>query len=911
MPKDEGPNQARLNQPAFYETFDSQELSQNMFCKWDDLDNEASVESFFMDRLIHALGYEDSEIKTKSSIDSRPIPKGRETENYKPDYIIECDDIPRLIFDAKSTHEDIDDWVLQCQGYATALNRRYSGENPVRYYVISNGERTKIFPWDEDKAIHFAHFSDFEESAVEWGEMTELIGAEKARTGWDDEVVAPSSKDLMEFRKPEVEDVRSLFNTCHNIIWKAEKLNPSAAFFEFVKLMFVKMYEDRRVHDDDDRSEMIRKHGRVPASEVRFSVRWIESVEGSNDNPIDAMLFENMVSDLEQEIVRGNKKRIFPEGESIRLSPGTIKEVVGKLENTDMWGIDEDLNGRLFETFLSATMRGQELGQYFTPRSIVDFTTRLAQPEANQKRVDRVLDACCGTGGFLIETLTNMRNQVWENQSLTSSEQSILLNKISNESIYGIDAGKEPLMAQIARINMYLHGDGGSRIYAMDALDKEVSTNSAVTPEERVNVEEFNNQLDDGLQFDIVLSNPPFSMSYSEERTEEKRILKQYNLRNHEYTGSRDGRKSLRSSILFLERYHDLLKPGGELLTVMDDSVLSGASRKFARDWIRENFIVRAVISLPGDAFQRVGARQKTSVLYLKKKEHPDEEQPAVFMEECTAMGLEDKPQRTPESERERAKQATENEIEEVLDKYRRFENGEDGPWVVDPEMIQERLDVKFCRPHDNPAKEIWESHGLETEELGELVDLIEDEENPSDSPNEQFNFLEVSYDGEPRRGERKFGSDINYSIVRRAQAEDVVVSHINAVNGAICVLPPELDDVVISKEYSILRVKDDKDIDPLFIRILLRSPEYRAMLLSKSSGGGRHRVDWDALRELEIPLMDLADQRELTGDIRRANEMREEADRLEENAVSELEDELGLRNEKALDRLKAAGPPS
>lgn len=911
MANDEDFDQARLNRPGFYDSFDSRDLSENMFCKWDNLDNEASVESFFVDRLLNELGYEDSEIKPKNSIDKLPIPKGRQDEHYKPDYVTYCDGNPRLVIDAKGTNEDVDDWINQCQGYATSLNRRYSGENPVQFYVISNGEMTKIFPWDETDPVLRVHFDEFQKDSVAWEEVNEIIGAEKARKGWEDETVSHSSKDLMEFRKPEVEDVRSLFKTCHNTIWKAEKLNPSAAFFEFVKLMFVKMYEDRRVHSDDDLSEMVRKYGRVKSSEVRFSVRWIESVEGSHENPIDAMLFENMVNTLEEEISRGNKKRIFPENESIRLSPGTIKEVVGKLENTDMWGIDEDLNGRLFETFLSATMRGQELGQYFTPRSIVEFTTQLAEPEANQDNVDKVLDACCGTGGFLIESLTEMRNQVRENQSLSSSEQGILLNTISNESIYGIDAGKEPLMAQIARINMYLHGDGGSRIYAMDALDKDVSATSAVTPDERLNVEEFRNGLEDGLQFDVVLSNPPFSMDYSEDRTEEERILTQYGLRTHEYKGSRDGRKSLRSSVMFIERYHDLLKPGGELLTVMDDSVLSGASRKFARDWIREKFIIKAVISLPGDAFQRVGARQKTSVIYLKKKEEPNEEQPAVFMEECTALGLEDKPQRTPESERERAKKATEDEIEETLRKFRRFERGEDGPWVVQPEMIQDRLDVKFCRPHDNPAKEIWEDEGLETEKLGELVDLTEDEVRPSESPNEKFSFLEVSYEGEPRRGDTKFGGDINYSTVRTAQAGDIVVSHINAVNGAICVLPPELDDVVISKEYSILRVKDDKEINPLYLRILLRSPEFRAMLLSRSSGGGRHRVDWDALKDLEIPLIDMEAQKEKTNDIRRADEMRNEAKILEERAVSDLENELGLRNEKATDRLDAAGPPS
>lgn len=85
--------------------------------------------------------------------------------------------------------------------------------------------------------------------------------------------------------------------------------------------------------------------------------------------------------------------------------------MVAKLEHLDMFGIEEELNGRLFEAFLGPTMRGEDLGQYFTPRSIVKLMTRLANVKATRSHVDNVLDACCGTGGFVIEVLTEMRNQ--------------------------------------------------------------------------------------------------------------------------------------------------------------------------------------------------------------------------------------------------------------------------------------------------------------------------------------------------------------------------------------------------------------------------------------------------------------------------------------------------------------------
>lgn len=911
MPRsDSNGDQIPMDRPVFYDALNDESIDENMFCSKSDLDNEASVERFFVDRLLKQLGYKDSEIKPKSSIDSLPIPKGRETEEYKPDYVLTCGGKPRVVVDAKAVGENLGDWVLQCQGYSVALNRRYQGDNPVHYYMLTKGTKTEIYRWDEDKPILTVRFSEWSQDSVEWQEVKEILSAEKARDGWRASRVERSSKDMLSFQKPEVDEVRALFRLCHDLIWKAEKLNPSAAFFEFVKLMFVKIYEDRRLHTDDELSRMIEGRGAVPSSEVRFCVRWIESLEDTHDNPIDALLFSNLMDDLEKEIQRGNKKRIFPKDESIRLAPGTIKAVVERLQHVDMWGIDEDLNGRLFEEFLSSTMRGQELGQYFTPRSIVKLMTRLARPQAKKSEMDTCLDACCGTGGFLIEVLTVMRNRVRGNKALTSDERDALLREMADEAIYGIDAGREPLMAQIARINMYLHGDGGSRIYALDALDKNMSPSSAATPQEEQYVEELDELVREGLKFDLVLTNPPFSMSYSDERPEEGRLLKQYELREYEYTGNRSGRKSLRSSVMFLERYHDLLKPGGHLMTVMDDSVLSGKSRRFARDWLRDNYVVKAVISLPGDAFQRVGARQKTSILYLKKKESPSEQQSSIFMEECVAVGLEDKPQRTPESERREARRATREEVESISEEFRRFEAGEEDEWLVGPEDIDDRLDVKYCRPHDNPARNLWQDNDLPLVTIEDAVELVEDTVRPENHPDEEFTFLEVSYAGEGRKGETKFGSEIGYSEVKRGQPGDVVMSHINAVHGALCVLSESLSDVVISKEYSILRVTEEEKFDPLYLKLILRSPEFRAMLLSRSSGGGRHRVDWDALRNLKIPAMALEKQRAITSDIRRAKDLRQQADELEKESVDTLWDQLHLRNEEALHRLKAAGPP-
>ena len=189
----------------------------------------------------------------------------------------------------------------------------------------------------------------------------------------------------------------------------------------------------------------------------------------------------------------------------------------------------------------------------------VKLITRMANIKSQPDNIEKVIDACCGTGGFLIEALTEMRAQLYNNTSINNSLRKKLLEKVANEAIFGVDAGKEPPITRIARINMYLHGDGGSRIYRTDALRNIPKHSGADTTEVIEEVNEFRSLLTT-THFDVVLSNPPFSMDYSTEVPDEKEVVDDYELLS--YGGKK--RKSLKSSVMFIERYWRILKPGGK-----------------------------------------------------------------------------------------------------------------------------------------------------------------------------------------------------------------------------------------------------------------------------------------------------------------------------------------------------------
>lgn len=600
----------------------------NIFCDEIDLINEDTVESLFIDRLLQLLGYKDSNIKRKNSIQRLVIGKGSKKETHKPDYVLFVKGKPRIVIDAKDTNENVDNYIYQTSGYSLSLNQKFDNENPVEYFILSNGIILKLFKWDNERPILTLKFKDFEKNNSKLKKLQEIISF-KILSKRKPEEIQNLIKDF-EFRKPHSNDeIEAIFRACHQIIWRKDNIKPSEAFPEFAKLFFIKIYYDRKIHT------MIRIGEKPKNEDYIFSVNWIEKQEKelNENNPISNILFKKLREDLEDDIKKGIKKRIFNSDEELNINASTIKEVVRLLEHYDLFGIDEDLNGRMFEAFLSATVRGEALGQFFTPRTVVKCITQMAKISSSKNNIDVVLDGFCGSGGFLIEAMSIMREKIDKNKSLTDKEVEKLKDKIVQECLYGIDADKSPYfkISRIARMNMVMHGDGNNRIYWLpDTLDKDIEIESSVNKELKQEAEELKKKIkEDNLKFDIVLTNPPFSRGYNSKKKDEARILEEYDIAHKDDTGKL---KSVRSNVLSLEIYRDLLKPHGKLITVMDESVLNSYSGREYRKFIKKYFIIKAIISLPQNSFFNADANVKTSILYLIKKEDEDEEQGDIFM---------------------------------------------------------------------------------------------------------------------------------------------------------------------------------------------------------------------------------------------------------------------------------------
>jgi type I restriction enzyme M protein len=249
---------------------------------------------------------------------------------------------------------------------------------------------------------------------------------------------------------------------------------------------------------------------------------------------------------------------------------------------------------------------------------------------------------------------------------------------------------------------------------------------------------------------------------------------------------------------------------------------------------------------------------------------------------------------------------AAKKEIVKVVAAFKKSQSGQDESHLVPATRIADRLDVKSCVLKPGRKVDAWKKLGVDVGKLSQWVQMRD--EKSKAAPDEVVELLSISYDGFPER-QPTVRETIDYSHLYTAHTNDIVVSHINAVNGAIGVLPKDMDGAVVSPEYTVLTPLNG--VDPYAVWAILRSPEVRAELLTRSSGLGRHRIKSPLLLdELVIPSPQTNIVVKKSKAFHDALKLEAEAARLRQEAQSEVEVALGLRSETADNIIAAFKPP-
>jgi type I restriction enzyme M protein len=437
---------------------------------------------------------------------------------------------------------------------------------------------------------------------------------------------------LKTFKEDEFAD---LLHSCHNVIRNREHLDPAAAFDEIAKVLFVKVWVER---------EMKAKKRRVNLFTADY---------------LDEQLGTHPLNDLFQRTKEAfSDDRIFVDDDRISLKPATGREIVRLLERYNLSDTSEDVKGIAFERFLGKTFRG-EIGQFFTPRTLVEFMVRMVDPKEN----DVVCDPASGSGGFLIRFFEIVREQILtdvdrqyqdfvaklEKKKLSEAKRAELLRdkyaelqttidqrkrdsrlwKLANRCIYGCDANDR--MARTSKMNMIMHGDGHGGVHHHNGF---------------INV----NGIFEG-RFDILLTNPPFGANVepsdqitdSDVKTTDEeyrryadtygQVYKEAQARVNAAKGKpiasvfelpkrgSDGKKlgKVKTEILFIERCLALLTPGGRMGIVLPEGIFNNPSLAYVREFCEDRACIVAVVSLPQETFYSSGASVKASLLFLRK----------------------------------------------------------------------------------------------------------------------------------------------------------------------------------------------------------------------------------------------------------------------------------------------------
>ena len=394
------------------------------------------------------------------------------------------------------------------------------------------------------------------------------------------------------------------FKQAHEALWAGGQLNPSEAFDELDKLIFCKIWDERkprRMGEPYD-FQIITVPKETEKSEVKR--RHIE-----NDN-----LYKRVMALYEEG--RKKDKEVFRD--NIRLTPEKIRTVVGYLESVNLGETDLDSKGRAFETFMGSFFRGN-FGQYFTPREIVKFIVDVLPIEHDSK----VLDTSCGSGGFLLYALNKVRNKATElypNYAKDVRQHDRWFkywHDFAEKNLYGIEISEQ--ISRAAKMNMIIHDDGHTNVITSDGL---VSDGTIIA--------KTNNQGFKYGTFDFIITNPPFGSTV---RQSEQAYLKAFHLSKKEddwlsiKSATEEYRDSHSTEVLFIEQDYKFLKEGGYLAIVLPDGVLTNSTMQYVRTQIEDWFRIVAVVSMPQTAFMANGAGVKSSVLFLKKWTKEESEQ--------------------------------------------------------------------------------------------------------------------------------------------------------------------------------------------------------------------------------------------------------------------------------------------
>jgi type I restriction enzyme M protein len=669
-----------------------------------------------------------------------------------------------------------------------------------------------------------------------------------------EESLLPASLPHLHELRPAA-NLSAIFDECHNYIYANEGLLKDKIFHEMVKLLVMKLY------DEQNTSKQGLQLG-ITSSEYKNILANIPSA------------FEARIGRL-FDTVRSKYRSLFSD-DSLKLKPLTLAYVAGRLQYTSLTKTPADVKGEAFQAFIYRHQRGDR-GEFFTPYPIVRLAVEMIAPKPHEK----VIDPACGSGGFLIQSISYVGR----------SNPAIDKAAYIQEHIRGIEFN--PDVAFSAMIRLAFEGGAGTEIICANAL---------------VENEQLNNA------FDVVLTNPPFG---SKGRIEDQRILKSYLLarrwsktQNDKWEVTRNVLARQSPEILFIEKSLRLLRPGGRIAIVLPDGLLQNVSNSHIRFWIRSQTKILGVVSIPQEAFVPYGTGIKTSLLLLQKLPARADK---VFMARIQKIGYGVKGQ--PDYKRDDSGRfirtssgiyVVDDDIDEIAVAYSRFrddalETENESIYSIPEKILNVRLDVEHYHPEDRKLLEKLQARGAKP--LGEIADIFNETDDFRLTSNGDIRYIAIS-DVDARTMQV-----VSQQVIKpheapsratyRVRSGDIITAISGASTGtsrhATALITEDEDGSICSNGFAVLR--NIHGIKLLFLLAYMRTEYYLRQVRRLMTGHAIPAISVEDLARVLVPIPPIEIQKKISDEIAAILAMRKEALKTGEKVVKETESLISKLN--------------
>ena len=664
----------------------------------------------------------------------------------------------------------------------------------VNFFVLHNLKETKVFLLDSSHPM---------------GGVERIGDFPKASDVLTDDVI---SAFIDRMRGNTKNSLLHAFERCHNIVRNNDKLSPEAAFDEISKVMFIKMMYERKPD-----GELIYSQDKFLKDERAFAIT-------NRGGDYVAKLFNEVKQNFSDD-------DLYEEYDYVRICRKSFISILKELEVIDFYDMSEDVKGVAYESLVGKTFRG-ELGQFFTPRQVVEYMIEVL----DIKEGESVCDPCCGSGGFLIRAFEHVQDtidrdiqdkiSVVKSRHVSAAEKrdaiAVLLGecdkhnpesrygKLCKDYFFGVDANVR--MARTAKMNMIMHGDGRVGVYLHDGLldYKEVREG----------------------RFDVVLINPPYGIHVDRSSRDDdgNLIFGHYQISNSA------------AELMFVERVMNLLKPGGRAGLVLPEGLFTNTNLEMFRKFVDGRAQILNITSMPANVFLASGANVKPNLLFIRK--YREGEKRSNDYKICLANALNDNLLGFAPLVRGWVSSGyvDENEFVRTVDKS---------------EMVNWSVATIFSEPticfnSDYPSVRLDAVVSPSVEKV-----LIADDK--------KYTRITVRLGG---KGivlrDVVLGNEIGTKRQIVVHPDQLVISKIDGKSGAIALVPPEFDGAIVTHDFPVFNI-DSKQILPEYLLLVLCHPlMLRRLSASVSGSTGRRRLSIPRFLATRIPLPTISEQRRL-----------------------------------------------